>query len=109
MTGWLPPRQYAALRAAVAAQWGTRCAWCGLPVDLDQPARLANGRGNPAAPHLDHVTPRSKGGPDTLANLRLTHARCNEQRGARPLTAGPAARGRPAGRPAARRDGRFFR
>lgn len=29
----------------------------------------------------DHVIPRSKGGPDKLANLRLAHASCNENRG----------------------------
>lgn len=109
MTGWLPPRDYLAVRAAVAAQWGITCGWCGQPVDLQAPAKLPTGRANPAAPHLDHVIPRSQGGPNTLANLRLTHARCNEQRGARPLSAGPAQTGGPAGRPVTHhRDARFF-
>jgi hypothetical protein len=33
--------------------------------------------------HLDHITPRSKGGKDTLDNLQLTHMRCNIQKGNR--------------------------
>lgn len=33
--------------------------------------------------HLDHVVPRSKGGPDTAANLRPAHALCNMRRGNR--------------------------
>ncbi|MCF6328416.1 MAG: HNH endonuclease [Henriciella sp.] len=30
---------------------------------------------------FDHVIPRSKGGPDTPANLQLAHARCNKIKG----------------------------
>ncbi len=30
---------------------------------------------------FDHVIPRSKGGPDTLDNLQLAHARCNKVKG----------------------------
>ena len=33
--------------------------------------------------HLDHVIPYSKGGPDTVDNLRLAHDLCNRRRGAR--------------------------
>lgn len=32
--------------------------------------------------HLDHVIAYSRGGPDTVANLRVTHSRCNMRRGA---------------------------
>jgi len=35
--------------------------------------------------HLDHVIPWSRGGPDTPSNLRPAHARCNIQRGNRPV------------------------
>lgn len=31
--------------------------------------------------HLDHIWPRSAGGPDTLENLRTTHRKCNVRRG----------------------------
>lgn len=32
--------------------------------------------------HLDHIIPWSRGGPDTIENLRVTHSRCNIKRGA---------------------------
>lgn len=32
--------------------------------------------------HLDHIKPFSRGGPDTVENLRVTHSRCNIKRGA---------------------------
>lgn len=32
--------------------------------------------------HLDHIKPWSQGGPDTVANLRVTHSLCNILRGA---------------------------
>jgi 5-methylcytosine-specific restriction endonuclease McrA len=28
-------------------------------------------------PSLDHIIPRSKGGPDTWANVQAVHRRCN--------------------------------
>lgn len=34
---------------------------------------------------FDHIVPRSKGGLDELANLRLAHRRCNESRGNDPV------------------------
>lgn len=36
---------------------------------------------DPMSPTLDHIVPRSKGGPDTDENLRLAHAVCNSHRG----------------------------
>ncbi len=35
--------------------------------------------------HLDHVIPVSRGGTHTPDNVRVTHARCNLRKGARPL------------------------
>jgi 5-methylcytosine-specific restriction endonuclease McrA len=32
-------------------------------------------------PTLDHIVPRSKGGPNAVSNLRLAHAGCNQKRG----------------------------
>ncbi len=37
--------------------------------------------GSPHAASVDHVVPRSRGGTNDPANLRLAHRRCNGQRG----------------------------
>ncbi|MFE7869749.1 HNH endonuclease [Micromonospora humida] len=38
---------------------------------------------DPLSPSLDHVVPISRGGPHTYANTRITHLRCNLERGNR--------------------------
>lgn len=58
-------RQAQALTALTLATYGTTCHLCGR-----DGARTA-----------DHVTPRSKGGTNTLDNLRPAHGRCNSSRG----------------------------
>ncbi len=40
--------------------------------------------GNPLAPTLDHVIARKDGGKDTVENLRLAHASCNNYRHNKP-------------------------
>ena len=45
------------------------CAICSLPVPLRSST-------------IDHFIPRSKGGPNVYANLRVTHGKCNQTRGA---------------------------
>lgn len=62
------PKPSLALRAAVLARDGLVCGICG---------------GNVLAGdvHLDHVHPFARGGPTTLANLRVTHAACNIRKG----------------------------
>lgn len=37
------------------------------------------------SPSLDHIIPRSQGGPDTAENLRTAHHFCNSVRGVKPL------------------------
>ena len=56
---------------------GPTCWLCNEPIRVGQ------------AWDIDHVTPRSAGGSDHLANLRPAHAGCNRGRGNRP--AAPAA------------------
>jgi len=57
-----------------------RCGICGKRVDIT----LKSGpRGDDRGPSVDHVIPRSKGGSNDFANLRLTHWRCNRKRGNR--------------------------
>jgi 5-methylcytosine-specific restriction endonuclease McrA len=59
---------------------GRCCAECNRLINL----KLSSGpRGNPMGPSIDHVIPRSHGGTDDLANLRLTHWKCNQARGNR--------------------------
>lgn len=38
-------------------------------------------KGSPLRITLDHVIPKSQGGPDILENLKLAHRVCNERRG----------------------------
>jgi 5-methylcytosine-specific restriction endonuclease McrA len=54
---------------------GDSCHICGVPVDVGAAPRTAR------YPTVDHITPRSLGGTDDLANLRLAHAACNTSRG----------------------------
>ncbi len=49
---------------------GGRCYVCGEPVRWQEY-------------NADHVVPFSRGGQDTVANLRVTHGRCNSRRGTR--------------------------
>ncbi len=55
----------------VLDKWGTDCHICKQPIDLSAPRVGSNGL------HLDHVIPISKGGPDTLSNVKPAHGRCN--------------------------------
>jgi 5-methylcytosine-specific restriction endonuclease McrA len=60
--------------------YGTDCHVCGDPVDLNaprQPGRLGWEKGL----HIDHLVPVSKGGADSLANVRPSHGRCNLSKG----------------------------
>lgn len=59
---------------------GDRCGICRRKVNIT----LKSGtRGSPRGPSVDHIVPRSLGGSDDLANLRLTHWGCNQKRGNR--------------------------
>ena len=61
----------------LAERDGTQCGICRKPVDL----RLKSGtRGSDLGPSVDHIVPRSEGGSDDPANLRLTHWGCNRSR-----------------------------
>ncbi|WP_424462881.1 HNH endonuclease [Pseudoclavibacter helvolus] len=62
---------------ALVARDGIACGICGCDVDLT----LAYPE--PLSKSVDHVIPRSLGGPDELTNYRLSHLRCNVRRKAR--------------------------
>ncbi len=74
------------LRAAVLARDGLVCQLCGNPIRYQ--SNIA----------IDHIIPVSKGGPDTLDNLRVAHRFCNSRRNNRewtPHCAGPDIYDRP--------------
>lgn len=58
-------------RAALYERDGWTCLICGLPTSREW------SMGDPAAPTLDHIKPRSAGGTHDPLNLRTTHALCN--------------------------------
>ncbi len=59
---------------------GDKCQLCRRPIRFDLPSGI---KGDERGPSVDHIVPRSKGGDDDLANLRLTHWGCNRSRGNR--------------------------
>jgi hypothetical protein len=59
----------------LAARDGWVCWLCDGPIDPALPSTLAGGA------TVDHVVPRSRGGSNEPANLRLAHRRCNGTRG----------------------------
>lgn len=62
--------------------YGSVCHLCGK--DIDMTAKRSPGKpGWELSLHLDHVIPISKGGTDTLENVRPAHGICNIKKGAR--------------------------
>lgn len=55
---------------------GDDCQLCQQPIDFTLPYP------DPMSRTVDHIRPRSAGGPTTLTNLRLAHWACNNRRGA---------------------------
>lgn len=60
----------------VLEMYGSICHLCLEPIDL-KISRKIGSLGWEKSLQVDHVVPISKGGPDTLANVRPAHARCN--------------------------------
>lgn len=64
----------------VLDKYGTDCYLCGKPIDL-------NANRHPGDPgwenglHIEHVIPISKGGHDTIDNVRPSHGQCNLKKG----------------------------
>ena len=65
--------------------YGTICHICNIDIDLSAP-RLAGESGWEVGLHIDHVVPLSKGGSDTLDNVRPAHGSCNVKKHANPLS-----------------------
>ena len=60
----------------VLALYGTNCFICKTPIDLEAP-RQCGKPGWQHALHIDHLIPISKGGSDSIDNVRPTHGKCN--------------------------------
>lgn len=68
----------------VLDKYGSDCHICNFNIDMNA-SRLVGSVGWETSLHIDHVIPISKGGPDTLDNVRPAHAICNLQKSNRML------------------------
>ena len=64
----------------VISVYGTKCYICSNEIDFNSP-RKAGITGWENGLHIDHVIPLSKGGVDTLENVRPAHGKCNLAKG----------------------------
>jgi 5-methylcytosine-specific restriction endonuclease McrA len=62
--------------------YGSDCHLCDGAIDLDAP-RKVGAPGWELSLHIDHVLPLSKGGDDTLDNVRPAHGQCNLNKSAK--------------------------
>lgn len=62
--------------------YGEYCHICKEAIDLEAPRAAYLGDLWQDSLHLDHVVPLSKGGTDTLDNIRPSHAQCNLRKSA---------------------------
>jgi 5-methylcytosine-specific restriction endonuclease McrA len=67
----------------VIATYGIDCSLCGGEIDFMSP-RKCGVEGWENGLHIDHLLPVSKGGSDTLENVRPTHGLCNLKKYANP-------------------------
>lgn len=69
----------------IIKKYGTTCHLCSKTIDINAPrsSTAANKYGSnwENSLHIDHVIPISKGGTDTLDNVRPSHAKCNLSKG----------------------------
>lgn len=56
--------------------YGTNCHLCNIPINFSAP-RKCGSSGWQSGLHIDHVVDIAFGGPDTLENVRPSHALCN--------------------------------
>ena len=68
------PGNYSELQ--VIQTYGGNCHICNSPIDFTAPRKVGVA-GWEKGLHIDHVYPLSKGGLDTLENVRPSHGQCN--------------------------------
>jgi 5-methylcytosine-specific restriction endonuclease McrA len=71
--------------SSVLELYGSNCHICLIPIDLLAP-RQPGLNGWEMGLHIDHVVPLSKGGPDTIENVRPAHGACNVKKHAKTLS-----------------------
>ena len=59
--------------------YGTDCHLCGFEIDINTSRKIGS-QGWKRSLQVDHIIPISKGGPDTLENVRPSHAVCNMEK-----------------------------
>lgn len=69
-------------RLAVSV-YGSTCCYCHEPIDPAYSTESIYGHNHPKRLSLEHLIPRSRGGSDSIENLRPCHLGCNAARGAR--------------------------
>jgi 5-methylcytosine-specific restriction endonuclease McrA len=60
--------------------YGNDCWLCNEPIDLEAPRQVGK-LGWERGFHVEHVIPISKGGPNSLSNVRPSHGKCNIVKG----------------------------
>jgi 5-methylcytosine-specific restriction endonuclease McrA len=65
----------------VIAEYGSKCHLCNMEIDM-LASRATGSSGWEESLHIDHVMPISKGGADSLENVRPAHGLCNLMKGA---------------------------
>lgn len=63
----------------IVEAYGTECYLCGTEINFDAPRKVGS-PGWELAFHPDHVISLSRGGEDTLENIRPAHAYCNQKK-----------------------------
>lgn len=63
----------------VIKTYGSFCHICNIEIDFGAPRKVGL-KGWENGLHIDHLIPISKNGPDTLENVRPSHAKCNLQK-----------------------------
>lgn len=64
----MTPKQKRAKKANLILEFGSKCFWCECKLSAENLT-------------LDHLKPKSKGGSNSLENLRLSCSPCNSSRG----------------------------
>jgi 5-methylcytosine-specific restriction endonuclease McrA len=64
----MTPKQKRAKKALLVSDYGSRCWWCNRCLSEEKLT-------------LDHLKPKSRGGSNSLENLRLACFQCNNSRG----------------------------